>query len=349
MQNRKTNQVRGFLLLFLSFLSVSSLALAQFAGNSPVSQDQQFAQQSQIGTGAPQAPALRPNYLLGPNDQILIRVPQEEQINERPFRIEADGFITLPVVGRIRAEGLTVQALETTLTASLKEFVRDPLVSISVVQFRSEPVFFVGAFRAPGVYPVQGGRTLVEMLAAVGGTLPNSSRRIKITRRAEYGPIPLSNAVADTEKKTSSVEISLQKLIQDINPEEDIVLKAYDVVSVDRSERIYVNGEVTKVGALELGERESISVAQALTEAGGFTPNAVRDKARVLRPVLGTNRRAEFEVDLKRIFEGKEIDFPLLPNDLLYIPRSGARSFLLPVAASVVGSTPYLIITALLR
>lgn len=330
---------------FLFFL-LNAFLVVHVSNGQPVTQGQQGTnQQSTLQS----SPSLRPNYLLGPNDQILIRVPQEEQINERPFRIEADGFISLPVGGRIRAEGLTVQALEAVIATKLREFVLNPVVSISVVQFRNEPVFFVGAFRAPGIYPVQGGRTLVEMLAAVGGTLPNASRRIKITRRAEYGVIPLPSAVSDSEKKTSSVEISLQKLTQDINPAEDIVLQAYDVVSVERSERVYVNGEVTKVGSLELGERDSISVAQALTEAGGFTINASRDKARVLRPILGTNRRAEFEIDLKRIFEGKEIDFPLLPNDLLYVPRSGARSFLMPAAASMLGSAPYLIITALLR
>jgi polysaccharide biosynthesis/export protein len=299
------------------------------------------------GNGAQAPVAIRPDYVLGPNDQILIRVPQSDEINEKPFRIATDGFIDLPLAGRIKAEGLTVQALEAEVTNRLREYIRQPLVSITVTQFRSEPVFFVGAFRAPGIYPLQGRRTLVEMLTAVGGIQPNASRRIKITRRAEYGPIPSSNAIVDPAKKVSTAEVSLESLTQEVNPAEDIVLLSYDVVSVDRAERIYVSGEVGKVSAIEFGERSSISVAQALTEAGGFTQFAKRDKVRVLRPVLGTNRRAVIDIDVKRVFEGKDLDFPLQPNDVLFVARDGIRSVLEPAGVSFIGSLPYFITTIL--
>jgi polysaccharide export outer membrane protein len=147
-------------------------------------------------------------------------------------------------------------------------------------------------------------------------------------RHAEYGPIPLSNAVDDPEKKTSTVEISMGSLRENINSAEDIVLKPFDVVSVERAELVYVNGEVGKVGPIELGERDSLSVVQAITMAGGFTRDANRSGVRILRPVLNTDRRAEIALDVKRIFEGKANDVPLLPNDVLYVPRSNTRTTL---------------------
>jgi polysaccharide export outer membrane protein len=296
-----------------------------------------------------QFPSIRPDYVLGSNDQILIRAPGVDEINERPFRIDVDGFITLPLIGKVRAQGLTVQALETDLVTRLKQFIREPQVLISVVQFQNEPVFFLGAFRSPGIYPVQGRRTLVEMLSTVGGLLPNASRRIRVTRRAEYGPIPLANAVQSADGKTSTVEISLESLTQNVNPDEDIVLKAYDIVSAEPADRIYVSGEVTKVSVIELAGRPSISVTEAITEAGGFTPFAIRDHVLVLRPVMGTNWRAEIDIDLKRVFEGKNIDFPLLPNDVLYVPRSTKRAVLGPAGTTFLASIPLVIITALLR
>jgi polysaccharide export outer membrane protein len=298
---------------------------------------------------AAQAVSVRPDYVLGPNDQILLRVPQSDEINERPFRVGADGFIELPLVGRVRADGLTVQALEGEITNRLREYIRQPLVSITVTQFRNEPVFFVGAFLAPGIYPLQGRRTLIEMLAAAGGIQPNASHRIKVTRRAEYGAIPLPNAVVDTAKKVSSVEVTLESLTQEINPAEDVLLQPYDVVSVERSERVYVSGEVAKVAPIEFGERTSISVAQALTEAGGFTQFATRDKVRVLRPVLGTNRRAEIDIDVKRVFEGKDVDFPLQPNDVVFVPRNGKQAILVPAGTGVVASLPYIIVSLMLK
>ena len=273
--------------------------------------------------------SIRPNYVLGPNDQFQIRVtPVVEEINERPFRIDAEGFINLPLVGRIRAGGLTQQQLEAELVKRLREYVVNPQVIVTITQFRSEPVFFVGFFQRPGIYPLQGRRTLVEMLSSIGGLQANASRHIKVTRRTEYGTIPLPNAVEDPERKISSVEISMGSLRENVNPAEDIVLQPYDVVSVERAELIYINGEVGRVGGIELGERDSVSVAQALTLAGGFGRDANRSKVRILRPILSTDRRAEIDVDASRIFEGKENDVPLLPNDVLFVPRTNTRAIL---------------------
>ena len=305
------------------------------------------------GEPGPQQPrelppdSLRPNYVLGPNDQVLVRAPQAEEINEKPFRIDSEGFINLPLVGRVRAGGLTQQELEADLVKRLREYIREPQVIITVVQFRSEPVFFVGAFQRPGIYPLQGRRTLVEMLANIGGLQPNASRRIKVTRRAEYGAIPLPAAVDEPEKKVSTVEIGLGSLRENVNPAEDIVLEPYDVISVERAELVYVNGEVLKVGGIELGERDSISIAQALTLSGGFTRDANRTKVRILRQVANTSRRAEIDVDLKRVFEGKDEDIPLLPNDVLYVPRSYSRAILVASGQLAIPIIPLVIALAL--
>ena len=216
----KMRRIRFFLLSILAVGGAFIAAAQQTPGQLPTAPTQNQ-----------QVPSVRPDYVLGANDQILIRAPGVDEINERPFRVDAEGFINLPLVGKVKAEGLTVQALETDLVNRLKQFIREPQVLISLVQFRSEPVFFLGNFRIPGIYTLQGRRTLVEMLSSVGGLQPNASRRIRVTRRAEYGAIPLPNAVQSADGKTSSVEISLESLTQSVNPDEDLVLKAYDIVS----------------------------------------------------------------------------------------------------------------------
>ncbi len=294
----------------------------------------------------PQVPAelpadsIRPNYVLGPNDQFLIRAPGVEEINDRPFRIDAEGFVNFPLIGRLRVGGLTQQQLEAELIKRLREYIVNPQVIVTMSQFRSEPVFFVGQFSKPGIYPLQGRRTLVEMLSSIGGLQANASRHIKVTRRAEYGTIPLPNAIDDPEKKISSVEIGMGSLRENVNPAEDIVLQPFDVVSVERAELVYINGEVGKVGGIELGERESVSIAQALTMAGGFSRDASRGKVRILRPILNTDRRAAIEVDANRVLEGKENDVPLLPNDVLFVPRSYSRTML-----TILGSVSLAILT----
>jgi polysaccharide biosynthesis/export protein len=302
----------------------------------PVNNQAQPTSPDQIPTANPME-QVRANYVLGPNDQILIRAFQVQEIGERPYRIDMDGNIDLPLVGTVKAGGLSVDQLEAELVKRLATYVRNPQVSVTVVQYRSEPVFFIGAFRSPGIYPLQGRRTLVEMLSSIGGLQPNASRRITVTRNLEYGPIPLPNAVTNKAANTSTVEVSMGSLRDQVNPAEDIVLMPYDQISVSRAEMVYIGGEVNRVGAVELGERDSLSVIQAISMSGGLTRDADIEKARVLRPVLNSSKRAEIPVNLKLVLAGKSNDFPLMPNDMLYVPRSTK------VLATVGRFAPYLI------
>lgn len=328
---------RSFVWILVFSILATGLALAQ----APATPAQRSAAAEQmIGS-------VRPDYRLGPDDQILIRSPQVIEISDRPFRIDSDGFVELPIVGRIQAAGLTLQDFERELNTRLGEFYRDPQVYVTLAQFRSDPVFFIGAFTAPGIYPLSGSRTLVEMLTVVGGLMPNAARRIKVTRRTDYGPLPLPNAVEIPERRISTVEISLSSLSENINPEEDIVLQPYDVISAERAERVYVSGEVARASSIELGERNSISVIQALTEAGGFTPSAKRREVRILRPITGTDRRAEIVIDMERILSGRSRDFPLLPNDVLFVPTAVARTAFSNVGRGLVMGIPWILVGVL--
>lgn len=320
------------------WLGLSFALTVSVLGQTPQAPPQQINPQRSLE-------ALRPEYALGPNDQILVSAPGAEEIDQRPFRIDSEGNIEFPLVGKIHASGLTVGGLENVLRTRLRDYIREPRVTITITQFRSEPVYFLGAFHAPGIYPLTGGLTLVEMLAITGGLLPTASRRITITRKAEYGTIDLPNAVKDAARKVSTVEISVDSLSRNINPAEDIALMAYDVVFAETAQPIYVSGEVTRSLAIPLNDEPSISVTQALAQAGGLTKDAVRGRVRILRPIVGTTRRAEIDVNMNRIYEGKDNDFPLLPNDVVYVPRATARAVLAPIGQGLLTSMPYLLIS----
>lgn len=297
-------------------------------------------------TSTPQAATrggqIRPNYTLGPGDQIVIQAFQLEEINDKPFRIDSEGEISLPVLGTVHAGGLTVEQLEADLLQRLKVVVKNPQVSVNVVQYRSEPVFLEGAFKSPGIYPLQSRHTLLEVVASSGGMLPDASRRITVTRHLEFGPIPLPNAVVDQDKKVSTVQISIASLRDNINPAENIVLQPMDMISADRAELVYVSGEVTKAGGYQLGERDSISVTQLIAMGGGLGKDADPANAVILRPVLNTSNRAKIPVDIKKILLGQESDFPLMANDVLHVPKShklklgSAALVVVPMASAVV-------------
>jgi polysaccharide export outer membrane protein len=329
-------------------LILGVLAAGLLCGQTPLQQPMQTqpgtpAQTTQpINSGVER---LRPNYVLRSGDQILIRAAEMEEISERPFRIDGDGFVNLPVLGRVKAGGITVERMEAQLVDLLRKYVRQPQATVTVVQFSSEPVFFVGAFKSPGIYPLEGRKTLVEMMSAIGGLQPTASRRIKLSRQKQYGEIPLPSATHSPDGNGSSIEINMASLRDSLNPAEDLVLQPFDVISVERAEMVYVTGEVSRVGAFELQERDSISVIQALTLAGGIGHDADPKTAWILRPVMNTARRAEIPLNLQRILKGQDTDRPLLPNDVLYVPKQSAikrglgRSALvvLPVVSSVIG------------
>lgn len=265
---------------------------------------------------------MRPTYVLGPGDQVVIRATDVEEIGDKPYVLDAEGYVQIPLLGRLRAGGSTVERFQLELIQQLKTYVRNPQVFVNVVHFRSDPVFFVGAFRTPGIYPLNGGRTLIEMITVIGGLQTNARRRVKLTRRSEMGAIPLPTAQSTPGGASTFVEISLGSLNENVNPAEDIALKAFDVISVERAEMVYVGGEVGKVGGFELGERDSVSVVQLVSLAGGVTRSADLKNARILRPISNSSRRAHIPVDLSKVFKGQVNDLPILANDYLYIPSN---------------------------
>lgn len=302
----------------LVFWSAISFVSAQQAQQAPPAQTtNQNANLRSIST-----------YVLGPGDQVLIRAFEVEEIGDRPYRIDTEGDVNLPVLGKVHAGGLTVEQFEAALIDRLKTLVKNPQVTVTVNQLRAEPVFVTGAFKTPGLYTLQGGRTLMDVVTAAGGLQTNASRRIKVTRRLDQGVIPLPSVGVDQDKKTSSVDINVNNLRNNVNPAEDIILRPFDTINVDVAEMVYVTGEFNRAGGIELGERESISITQLISMVGGLGKDAAPDKARILRPVLNTSRRAEIPVDLKKVLSGKESDFPLLPNDVLYVPRNGRAQVL---------------------
>ena len=91
-------------------------------------------------------------YVLGPGDQIKIWALGLEEISNQPIRIDPSGSIDLPLLGRLRVGGLTVEKLKELLVKRLAVEVRSPVVSVDIVEFGSQPVSVVGAVATPGVH-----------------------------------------------------------------------------------------------------------------------------------------------------------------------------------------------------
>ena len=274
----------------------------------------------------PTAGAIAPSYVLGPDDQVVIRVLDSDEIGASPFRIDMRGYINVPLAGRLHAAGLTVDQLEAALAARLKEYLQTPTVTVSVSEFRSQPVSVLGAVNTPGVHQIRGRKTLFEVISEAGGLKTEAGNSIKITRRKEFGNIPLAGTADDSSGKFTVADVSVKSIMEARNPQENILVQPNDVISVPRAELVYVIGAVKRPGGFVLSEREHISVLQALSMAEGLDRVASPANARILRASDGATSRAEIPVDVNKILTGKISDVQMLANDILFIPNSAAKS-----------------------
>ena len=267
-----------------------------------------------------------PGYILGPDDQFVIHGVEIDEIAEKPVQVGQDGNVSLPLVGSIQAAGMTVQEFQAALDAKLSRLIQKPQFSITVTEFRSQPVSVLGAVNNAGVQQLRGAKTLSEVLSMAGGVRTDAGYRINIVRKLEWGTIPLPNAHVDESGTFSVAEVNLKDILDATSPQENIRILPEDVITVPRAQLVYVIGQVPKSGGFVLNEHESMTVLQALALAGGLQLTASAKNAKLLRPVDGGKSRIEVPVDLAKILSGKMADTPMKAEDILFIPNSLAKS-----------------------
>jgi polysaccharide export outer membrane protein len=261
-------------------------------------------------------------YVLGAGDLVIIHAPLAEDISEKPIRISTNGDISLPLVGRIRAAGMTVEELEGELANRLKVYIKKPDVSVSVTEMRSQPVSVIGQVYAPGVHQLEGSKTLVEMLSVAGGLKDDASYSAQITRQVEWGRIPLANAKMDPTGQFSIAEVPLRDIFTAMNPGDNILIMPNDIINVPRAQMVFVIGDVNRPGSIVLGGQKAVTVIQAIAIAAGPGKTAKSTKAKILRLSPGSASRVELPVNLKALLAGKAGDIAMQPEDILFVPTS---------------------------
>jgi polysaccharide export outer membrane protein len=265
-------------------------------------------------------------YTLGPGDLLSIHVIEAEETFRAPARISTSGTLHLPMAGRVSAAGLTVPELETRLSQHLRAYVHEPHVAVSVVEYRSRPVTVIGAVQNPGVRVLSGEKTLLEVLSEAGGLRQDSGPAVRITRQLAWGPLPLPKARPDHTGKFSIAEVSLNDVLAGDGAAENLLIRPQDVISVPAAEMVYVVGAVRQASGFVLAHRDSLSVLEALSLAGGLAPKAAPRRAVILRPgEEADGPRVQVAVDLKNILAGVDPDLALGGDDVLYVPHSGAK------------------------
>lgn len=207
-------------------------------------------------------------YVLGAGDVVKVTVFQSPDLSLET-RISEAGLVTYPLIGQVRLGGLQIGQAEKLLATKLREgnFVKQPQVSILVMQVRGNQASVLGQVNRPGRYPLEQTNTrLSDLLALAGGIAPTGSDVLTV--------------VGKRDGKPYRAQLDLPNIFTG-GKADDIIIQNGDVVYVDRVPMVYIYGEVQRPGAIRL--ERGMTVMQALASGGGLNQRGTEKGLRIHR------------------------------------------------------------------
>ena len=262
-----------------------------------------------------------PIQRVGPDDLLSVSVADCPELT-RNFRVAGDGTLRLPLLKeRLSVKDKLPGEIENQVAAALvnEQLLVRPVVSVSVVEYRSLPVSVLGAVRHPTTFQAAGEVTLLDALTRADGLVPEAGPEILVSRAGE----PVQH-------------IPVRGLIDLADPTLNVRLRGGEEVRVPEAGRIYVIGNVKKTGAFPMTDGSDTTVLKMVAMTEGLLPYTNKE-AFIYRRNAGKTDRSEIEVQLTRIMEHKAPDVHLQPNDILYIPDSRGKRLTAETIRTVTG------------
>jgi polysaccharide export outer membrane protein len=242
-----------------------------------------------------------PDYRIGVDDVLAISVWDNKDLDQVVF-VRPDGRISLPLLGEVKAGGLTVAELARRLSEEYQKTVKNAQVTVSVREIRSRPIFFVGGVARPGPIQLTQDLTLLQAISLAGGLLPTADLESAFVLRANQ-----------------RIPVDFTRLIQKADISQNLRLQPGDTIVVPVADVVYVQGEVKAPGAVKY--TRDLTVLKAIVQSGGFTPLAAPKRVTLLRSDGG--KRENFRVNVQQIMTDPDSapDLPLRPNDIIIVPQ----------------------------
>jgi polysaccharide biosynthesis/export protein len=237
------------------------------------------------------------DYVVGAQDVLTVNVWGHTDLSGQ-YSVETDGTFTFPLVGRIKAGGLTLRGLEEELKKQLADgYLKNPQVSVAVDQYRSQRIFVIGEVRQPGTYSLTGRMTLVEALARAGPTTADAAGEAIIVH-PPAGEVVEGPLLPQQAKETDVTRVDLRQL-QSGEFRDNVTVRDGDTIFVPRIESVYVFGQVKSPGAYPA--QRGTTVMQTLSLAGGVTDRGSTGRITVIRVVGG--KKEEIKVKLSDLVQ----------------------------------------------
>jgi polysaccharide biosynthesis/export protein len=291
------------------FITILTIAAALTAGSRASAQPPQRPAPD-VAVPKPDVPAVpQPNpatvavgdqYVVGPQDQLQITVLGENDLTNK-YRVDTDGTIQMPYIGRVQAAGVSVEDLRRRITVALQaDWIRNPQVLVGVDQFKARSVIVSGAVRSPGKVTLTGLTiSLLEALTLAGSATSSASNQVIVAHATKPGEKPADPVVVDRR------ELELGRAGM------DVVLQDGDIINVPEAKKFWVSGQVKNLGQYVLDA--ATTVEQALILAGGLTERGSDRRITIKRNVAGKTQ--EISAKLADV---------IMPNDEIIV---GSRIF----------------------
>lgn len=265
-------------------------------------------------------------YLLGPGDEVTVKVLGEPQFDfiaavSEDGKIEVP-FLDQPVVAMCRTE----REIRAEVTKILSKYLRSPQVNLSVTERKSrQPVIVSGEVRKPLEVTMYRKARLMELMSAAGGLTEDAGGLIQLfrTRAPICGdPEEISEWQAQSANNGGTVTgmysfSTLRTGTAEANP----VIYPGDIIVAMKAAPVYFTGEVKDASGLRIPEG-GLSLFQAVSMLGGVTREAKTKDVKIYRLKADSKDRETISVNFDEIKKGEQKDIMLQPYDIVEVDKS---------------------------
>ena len=164
------------------------------------------------------------DYQLGAGDILTMDVWGYKELKIEAVPIRPDGKISIPLSGELQAAGMTSGELTSIITDSLKQYIKDPIVSVNVVKFRTTRVYVLGEATKPGLYEIEKQHNLIDAIGMAGSYTRDAAKRKVYVIRKDQTDAPL--------------KVNLLNLLKKGDMSQNVALNDGDIVYLTKSNRI---------------------------------------------------------------------------------------------------------------
>ena len=255
------------------------------------------------------------DYRVGGYDVLAITVYEEKDLSREAVRVSADGYISFPLIGRLKVDNLNTAEIEKLIARKLAEgkYLLDAHVSVMVNDYKSKKYLVLGSVKNPASYPLQAQERVLDAISKAGG--------LEFQKTGKKGMIIRTENPNTANERKIVINFDLMSLLKGKDQVSNIFLSDKDVLYVPPAEHFYIIGQVKEPGSHPITDRE-ITLVEAISMAGGFTPVAARNRTRIIRVEGGVEKIIEVRVDAITDAGKKIQDVVIQPNDIIFVPES---------------------------